>query len=135
KQNALQNLIAQRGQPSFLANERMARVIYGAHPYAVVAPTPESIGALTRGRLAEFHRATFIPNQAVLVVGGDYDRAEMLAHVERLFGAWPVGQTSAPKFPAPPTRNARAAYIVDRPGSAQSNIIIANAAITRTHPD
>ncbi len=27
------------------------------------------------------------------------------------------------------------AYIVDRPGSAQSNIVIANPAVTRTHPD
>ena len=135
KQNALQNLIVQRGQPSFLANERMARVIYGAHPYAVVAPTPESIGAMTRARLAEFHRATFIPNNAVLVVGGDVERAQMLAHVERLFGAWSAGAVGAAEFPAPPARDARTAYIVDRPGSAQSNIIIANPAITRTHPD
>src|SRR4029453_2077147 len=32
-------------------------------------------------------------------------------------------------------RTTRAAYLVDRPGSAQSNIVIANTAITRTHPD
>jgi zinc protease len=135
KQNALQNLIVQRGQPSFLANERMARVIYGAHPYAVVAPTPESIGAMTRTRLAEFHRASFMPNNAVLVVGGDFNRAEMHAQIERYFGAWVAGATSAPSFPAPPTRDRRSAYLVDRPGSAQSNIIVANPAITRTHPD
>ena len=135
KQNALQNLIVQRGQPSFLANERMARVIYGAHPYAVVSPTPESIGALARTRLAEFHRATFMPNNAVLVCGGDFKRTEMRAHIERHFGAWAAGETSTIEFPAPPTRDRRSAYLVDRPGSAQSNIIIANSAITRTHPD
>ena len=135
KQNALQNLIVQRGQPSFLANERTARVIYGAHPYAVVSPTPESIGAMARARLAEFHRATFIPNNAVLVVGGDFNRAEMRAQIERHFGAWATGETSTTKFSAPPTRDRRSAYLVDRPGSAQSNIIISNTAITRTHPD
>ena len=135
KQNALQNLIAQRGQPSFLANERMARVIYGAHPYAVVSPTPESIGAITRARLAEFHRTAFIPNNAVLFVGGDFDRAQVLALVEQLFGAWPAGTVQAAAFPAPPARARRTAYIVDRPGSAQSNIVIANPGITRTHPD
>jgi zinc protease len=135
KQNALQNLIAQRGQPSFLANERTARVIYGAHPYAVVSPTPESIGAMSRERLAEFHRATFMPNNAVLVVGGDFDDAEMRTQIERLFGAWAAGEPSTTDLPAPPTRARRSAYLVDRPGSAQSNIIIANTAITRTHPD
>jgi zinc protease len=135
KQNALQNLIAQRGQPAFLANERMARVIYGAHPYAVVSSTPESIGAITRARLIDFHRAAFIPNNAVLVIGGDVDRAQVLALLERLFGAWPMGQVRTHAFPAPPVRDHRAAYIVDRPGSAQSNIVVANAAIPRTHPD
>src|SRR5919112_1694250 len=40
KANAQQNLIAQRAQPSFLASEAVARVIFGQHPYAVVATTP-----------------------------------------------------------------------------------------------
>ncbi|HEX8179932.1 MAG TPA: pitrilysin family protein [Pyrinomonadaceae bacterium] len=135
KQNALQNLIAQRGQPAFLANERIARVLYGAHPYAVVAPTPESIGAMTRARLAEFHREAFIPNNAVLVIGGDVERTRMRAQLENLFGAWPRGPIKQTAFPAPPARARRSAYIVDRPGSAQSNIVIANAGIPRTHPD
>src|ERR687889_343078 len=48
---AQQNLIAQRAQPSFLAGEPLARVLFGQHPYAVVASTPESIEALSRDRL------------------------------------------------------------------------------------
>jgi zinc protease len=135
KQNALQNLIAQRGQPSFLANERTARVMYGAHPYAIVAPTPESIGALTRTALAEFHRETFIPNNAVLIVGGDVDRARLQARIEALFGEWPAGAIIEPSFPVPPVRDRRKAYLVDRPGSAQANIVIANGGLTRTDPD
>src|SRR5204863_2939840 len=39
------------------------------------------------------------------------------------------------KFPPPPNREARVAYLIDRPGSAQSNIVIANRGITRTSPD
>ncbi|HEX8069352.1 MAG TPA: pitrilysin family protein [Pyrinomonadaceae bacterium] len=135
KQNALQNLIAQRGQPAFLANERTARVMYGAHPYAVIAATAESIGAMTRTALAEFHRETFVPNDAVLLVGGDVARAQLLPRIEALFGQWPAGTTSALSFPAPPVRDRRTAYIVDRPGSAQANIVIANAGLTRTDPD
>jgi zinc protease len=37
--------------------------------------------------------------------------------------------------PALPERTERTIYLVDRPGSAQSNIVIANEAITRTSPD
>src|ERR1043165_3306159 len=45
KANAQQNLIAQRAQPSFLASEAVARVLFGEHPYSVVSPTPESFEA------------------------------------------------------------------------------------------
>ncbi len=135
KQNALQNLIAQRGQPSFLANERLAKVIYGEHPYATVAPTPASISAMTREQMATFHREKFVPNDAILIVGGDVEREAVLRRVEQLFGAWQPGHVEPVRFPALPKRSARVAYLVDRPGSAQSNIVIANPAIKRTDPD
>ncbi len=135
KQNAQQNLIAQRAQPSFLATETLARVIFGEHPYAVVSPTPASIEALTREHLADFHRAMFVPNNATLFVVGDVRREQLLERIAQLFGDWRPGEVPAESFPAPPARSERVAYLVDRPGSAQSNIVIANTAITRTHPD
>jgi len=135
KANAQQNLIAQRAQPSFLASEAVARVIFGEHPYSVVSPTPESIEATTRDALLAEHRAKFVPNNAVLFVVGDVRRAEALARAEELFGGWRPGEVSEPEFPAPPARDARSAYLVNRPGSAQTNIVVANPCIRRTDPD
>jgi zinc protease len=135
KANAQQNLIAQRAQPSFLASEAVARVLFGQHPYAVVASTPESIDALTRDHLVRQHRQLLVPNDAVLVFAGDVDRGRVLARVEELFGAWRPGDLKAPEFPEPPGRDERVAYLVDRPGSAQTNILVANTAIKRTDPD
>ena len=135
KANAQQNLIAQRAQPSFLASEAVARVLFGQHPYAVVASTPESIEALTRDALLRHHRALLVPNNAVLLVAGDVRRAEVLARAEELFGGWQPGEVPEPEFPAPPVRTERTAYVVDRPGSAQTNILVANTSVTRTDPD
>jgi zinc protease len=135
KANAQQNLIAQRAQPSFLATEAVARVLFGEHPYAVVAPTPESIEAITRERLLEEHRARFVPNNAVLFAVGDVRRDALVARAAELFGGWRPGEVTEPDFPAPPPRDERAAYVVNRPGSAQTNIVVANACIRRTDPD
>jgi zinc protease len=135
KANAQQNLIAQRAQPSFLASEAVARVLFGQHPYAVVASTPESIEALTRDALIRHHRQLLVPNNAVLLVAGDVRRDEILARAEELFGGWQPGEVLEPEFPAPPERTERTAYVVDRPGSAQTNILVANTSITRTDPD
>ena len=135
KQNTKESLKQQRAQPSFLANEMVAKVMFGDHPYSVTAPTPESVDAVTRDRVIEFHRSKFVPNNAVLVVAGDVDRDSTLRRIEELFSGWSQGAVTGDDFPAPPPRTSRAAYVIDRPGSSQANIIIANAGITRTSPD
>ena len=113
----------------------VARVMFGPHPYSITAPTPESIDATTRENLIEFHRSRFIPNNAVLVIAGDVEHDQLLKRIEDLFGEWKAGAVAGDDFPAPPIRTARSAYIIDRPGSAQANIVIANTGIMRTSPD
>ncbi|HYE66646.1 MAG TPA: pitrilysin family protein [Pyrinomonadaceae bacterium] len=135
KQNTKEGLKQQRAQASFLANERLSQIIFGQHPYANIAPTPESVDAMTREKMIHLHRSMFVPNNAVLIVVGDVERNALLKRVNELFGKWGKGPATDQKFPAPPARTSRAIYLVDRPGSAQSNIVIANMAINRTSPD
>ncbi|HBB86445.1 MAG TPA: hypothetical protein DC047_02385, partial [Blastocatellia bacterium] len=135
KQNTKESLKQQRAQPSFLATEMVAKVMFGPHPYSVTAPTPEAIDATTREKLIEFHRSKFIPNNAVLLVAGDVEHDSLLKRIESLFGNWQPGEVPGDEFPAPPKRTSRSAYVIDRPGSAQANIVIANSGIKRTSPD
>ncbi|HSB26962.1 MAG TPA: pitrilysin family protein [Pyrinomonadaceae bacterium] len=135
KQNTKESLRQQRAQPSFLASEKVSQVVFGEHPYSVVAPTPESIDLCSREDFVNFHRASFIPNNAVFIAVGDVSSEEVEARLESLFASWQRGGDLTTEFPSPPTRTKRTAYVVDRPGSAQSNIVIANTAITRTSPD
>src|SRR6266850_5970685 len=135
KQNTKESLKQQRAQPSFLASEMVARVMFGEHPYSVTTPTPDSIDATTRERLVEFHRSTFVANNAVFVVAGDVQREEILQRIESLFGEWAAGPLYGDAFPSPPPRTYCSAYVVDRPGSSQANIVISNSGITRTSPD
>src|SRR5499426_2622461 len=71
KQNTKESLRQQRAQPSFLATEMVSRIMFGDHPYSVIAPTPESIDLSSREDFVTFHRAKFVPNSAVLVIVGD----------------------------------------------------------------
>jgi zinc protease len=135
KQNTKESLRQQRAQPSFLASEMVSRVIFGEHPYSVVAPTPESIDRASRDEFVRFHRAKLVPNNAVFIVVGDVHYDEIAHRIESLFSTWERGEELVANFPPPPARTKRMAYLVDRPGSAQSNIVIANSGITRTNPD
>jgi zinc protease len=135
KENTKESLRQQRAQPSFLASEMVSRIIYGDHPYSVISPTLESIDRCSRDAFVEFHKKNFIPNNAVFIVVGDVQVEEVVTRLESLFSTWEKGTPLPADFPAPPVRTGRSAYVVDRPGSAQSNIVIANNGITRTNPD
>jgi zinc protease len=135
RENTKQLLIQQRAQPTFLASERLSQVLFGKHPYSRLSPTPEMLDAMTRDDLIKFHAATYIPNNAVFMVVGDVDREAIMARIEKVFADWQPGAMPDLRVPSLPPRSRREIFVVDRPGSAQSNIVIANEGITRTNSD
>lgn len=135
KENTIKGLEFQRSQADFLADEQCARIIYGSHPYGTVAPTKDQIEKLNRETLQNFHAEKFIPNNSMLIVVGDVEKDEILAELNQVFGDWKRGTVDMVEFDSPPTRGERTLTIVDRVGSAQSNIVLANIGIERTHPD
>ena len=135
KKNTLENLKYQRSQPSFLAEEQISKAIYGAHPYGIASPTAADVEKITREKLTAYHSKMFTPNNATLIVVGDINRKDLLKEIEANFGGWKKGTVENMTFPTPPTRTATTMTIVDRPGSLQSNIVLANLAIDRSNPD
>ena len=135
KRNAIENLKFQRSQPNFLAGEQVAKAVYGDHPYSIVSPSPGDVENLSRESLREFHRRLVIPNHAILIVVGDVEEGELMDQVRDLFGGWKRGERPSTTFPEPPRRDGRTTMIVDRPGSAQANIVLANIAFPRNHAD
>lgn len=135
RRNTIENLKFQRSQPNYLANEQVARILYGEHPYATLSPKPEDIEKLTRQKLIEYHGRSLIPNNCVLVAVGDVERDEFLSEIKEHFGKWRAGEKPETAFPVPPKLETASLTIVDRPGSAQANIVIAGHAFDRSSPD
>src|SRR6185503_1669534 len=135
RRNTVEHLKFQRSQPGFLAGEQASRLIYGDHPYSKVSPSASDIEKLTRADLRVIHAAALIPNNSTFIVVGDVDREAVVREIDELFGSWPGGSLIEPTFALFPIRSSRTLTIVDRPGSAQSNILLANGAIDRNHPD
>lgn len=135
KRNTIENLKFQRSQPNFLANEQTARLLYGEHPYSRVSPAAKDIEKLSFEALSRFHGHRFIPNNAVLITVGDIQRDSLLKEIEEHFGDWGQGTAPESTFPVLPTRDQASLTIVDRQGSAQSNVVLANLALSRNDPD
>lgn len=135
KQQALSSLQVGYDDPDYLANVAFSRLVFGAHPYGHPGQgTPESIGRITRTDLADFHATWFVPNNAVMAVVGDLSSEEAFAAVDRAFGDWQRRDVPEITVPAPPAPSRRV-VIIDRPGSAQTEIRAGHLSIERTHPD
>lgn len=135
RENMREELRMRLAEPGFLASLVFNKKLYGAHPYAVTAPSEASIGRIRRERLIELHRKFFVPELAVLVLAGDVREANIRSLVRRRFDSWPrVRPEPAPAWP-PPEPPARRVYTVDRPGSSQTEIRLGSPALTRRDPD
>lgn len=137
KTNLLQELIMKRSEPDFLVSERFAKVVYGDHPYSVVAPEPETVERISKADLEKYHASQYVPNNAVLIVVGDFDKAALEATIKKSFGAqvWPSGNIEAAKSASAPKINGKHIYLVDRPGSVQSTLRLGNLGLNKTNPD
>jgi zinc protease len=128
-------LMNQRSQPGFLAQERFNRAVYGEHPAARVSPTPGALDALTRDALVDFHKAHYVPDRAVLAVSGDITLAQAKEKAEAAFASWKKsGATIAATEDAPPVSGPSIALVV-RPGSVQTTLLVGTQSIRRTDPD
>ena len=135
RRQKIEELRIERTTPGFLGTERLRQVLFGPHPYAIVAPTEEQVGAYTREQLADFYRRYYVPENALLLVVGDFKTDAMFEQIEKVFGSWKAPQPEVQKSPAPPKNIGRHVHLVHLPGAVQTQVLVGNLAITRRDPD
>ena len=128
-------LFQQRTNPGFLARERFSRAIYGDFPAAVQAPTVDSLKKASPETLKGFHDKYYAPNNAILAVAGDVTVAQATELAKKYFGAWKNHPIEGAGFGTVGAPTAAKVYLVDRPGSVQSNILAGNLSLRRSDPD
>jgi zinc protease len=128
-------LARQQLSGAFLAEQRYYRALYEDHPGAVRSATDASLTALSVGALAQWHRERYTPENSILVVVGDVTVERMVDLLNEQLARWPAGATIEVAPTAPVRPDTRRVLIVNRPGSAQTNLMIGNLTIDRSHPD
>jgi zinc protease len=135
KSRAKSALLQQRAQPGFLALQTMSRALYGTYPAAVVSATPESLDALTPEMLADWHAKHFVPQNTILAISGDVHADTLIPKLREWLVEWPRSKAPVHFVPGPPPASKEKIFLVDRPGSVQTTLLMGNLAIDRTSPD
>src|ERR1700694_2967865 len=115
RRQKLEEVKLDRTQPGFLAGERLRKVLFGAPPYAQVAPTEEQVAAYKRDDLVSVYKDFYTPENALLLLVGDFGPQAMLQTIEKTFGDWAGQKPVVPAAPEPPKPRGRRVHLVHVP--------------------
>jgi DNA-directed RNA polymerase len=129
----LTSLAVASGEPEYIAEREFRKRLYGEHPYA---RTPigevEDVNALALGDLNQFWKQFVRPESSVLIFAGDIERDRALELAKKTLGNWKVEKPAQQvELAELPEIGGTSIYLVDRPGSVQSQIRAGQRGITR----
>ncbi len=134
RKRTLTNLQVQLSQPAQLASRVFTTRVYGQHPYGRVNTT-SSLRGITREDLVAFYNSNYKPGNALVVIAGDVEPAEIIGKFERHFAAWKGAAPARPKFAAAPTPAGREIVLVNKPGAVQAAFRIGHTIAPAPHAD
>ena len=139
RQLRLDRLKQLKDLPPAVAERVFLRLLYPSHPYGHLAiGAEEPLRSLSLEDVVAFHRRTFLPPRATLVVAGALSHDELQRLADDAFGGWTGGDLVSGEAPASergtePTSSHLA--IVPREGAAQSELRIGHLSVRRDTPD
>jgi zinc protease len=134
KRQTIFGLRSSNDSPAPLIRREFSRLMFtNAHP-AGRTPSVERIQQIKREDLIRFHQKFFHPNQVMIGLTGDFNKAEMLQNVEQLFGDWPQADVQLPPLPHANPQPKPGIYYVEKPLN-QSSVRLGEWGTNRSNPD
>ncbi|HLJ74160.1 MAG TPA: pitrilysin family protein [Thermoanaerobaculia bacterium] len=124
-----------RTQPQVLANEVLFKTLYPGDPRQFTRPTLESLNKMTRDDLIAHYKAYYVPSGELAGIVGDVTPKDAVAKLEKVLRGWKGGPVERMSFTEKPAIAEKKVYLVSRPNSVQTYLVLANRAIDRNDPD
>jgi len=138
RQQTLDDLTVELGEPSAIARYVAARIVFGDTPYGKpLSGTTESITRISRNDIVQYHGRYYRPDNAILVLGGEIKPAEAFRLAQQYLGDWkkPEGALSPVAAVQLPSPTEPRIIVVDKPDAGQAAVLVARYGINRRDPD
>lgn len=134
RNDMLRNLSVARTQPGSMANEKMAALTYGDHPYGRLYPTEEQLRSYEIDQVRAFYDANFGAARSHLYLVGVFDTAAVDTAIHEAFGAWKKGPEPTLNVPDSQLHSGEI-HLIDRPGASQSTLRLGLPVVDPSHED
>jgi len=133
KDDMVRSLSIAMSQPQPQADEKLAALLYGEHPYGRMFPTEEMIRGYSLENVQNFHEKNFGAKRTRLYVAGVFDEKAMERAIRDTYGDWAAGPD--PLINVPEMHSGRAVHLVERPGAPQSTLRVALPVVDPSNED
>lgn len=132
----LREMAMNEDDPGRKLYELLNRTVFRIHPERLrVIGYPARFTAVTREDLVRYHNRMYTPENAVAVVVGDFDSAQVLQTLEAALGSLPRSATLLPALPDEPAQmGERRAEEID-PQLSRAYLAMAFRTVSLFHPD
>ena len=121
--NFERSLAVARADPGSLADEALAKLVFGDHPFGRVLPREGQLDGYDIAKLRDFYERNFGARRTHVYVAGRYDRVALEAALRGAFQGWRPG-ADATELPAKASETLQLA-LVDSPDAPQSSVRMA----------
>jgi zinc protease len=122
-----------------VASTTWEKLMYGEDSPITAEVTEATVGSITRDDIVAWHKKYWGANNAILVIAGDFKKAEMLQKLEATFGKWRSAETKAtPNWPKVTGLAAKpGVYMVQPLGTTpnQGVVRVGTLSLTQDDPD
>jgi zinc protease len=121
-----------RSTPLAVATEVLEQAIYGAELSRTL--DANAFSSVTSDQLKAWHAERYVPQNTVLSVAGAVAPADVEKIVRETLGGWVKTGFAEPLPTLPPASGARV-FIINRPGSVQTTLMVGTRTVDRAHGD
>lgn len=119
-----------------IENREWMLLMYGDHPCTRgIRRTGETVKSITRDDLVAFHARYFFPGNFILAVSGDFETADIVKKLDRMFAGWPNHELSLPAIPDAVADPAPGVYMIKKENVNQSRVRVGHIGVKRDIPD
>ncbi len=123
-----------KSSPGFPANDLLMKTLYD-DARRFTHPTVDSLSKITRESVMEHYKTYYVPSGEWAGISGDISARDAVAKLDKVLGGWKGGPIAHVTMKFPEALSDKKVYLIPRPNSVQTYLMVANHAIDRKSPD
>lgn len=135
KNQMLQSMERRNDSTTSIEQREFQRLLRGSSHFSTLPVTAQSLEAISRQDLIEFHSRYYFPANFTIAISGDFDTKGMLEKLEKAMSGWPNANTTIPPVPKPVFTPAPGLYLVNKKDVNQGRVRLGHLGVTISNPD